>query len=300
MPLMILCGSSWYVEKSPSHCLANNLSASQYLRLFMKLNFAPWLVILFAAFACFGSAQAHSPYFSTAGKIILPNGKPGELRLLHGDGVFWADPIRVLALDEEGRMIARSPPSPSIAMSCLHARCRVFDLAEDVVLELDPTTFRTGALVPAIDNADRSLNWEIYGADNESWGWGRRKAGFLELIWGNLALARRTGMCIGFTIMAGFVAGPALHAAFRRRLTVDRPSLMKSMARLVWRLILLMIGAAAIFASFYLSVAFCGSTLTLWMVVLVGSAAVTLAISAALRRMDEMDDGVEPPSALPP
>ena len=224
----------------------------------------------------------------------------GELRLLHGDGILFVDPIRVLALDEEGRMIARSPPSPSMALSCLNARYRVFDPAEGAVLELDPSTFRTGAVVPAIDNPDRDLNWEFYGEDNKSWGWRWRKAEFFELIWGNLALARRISMCIGFTIMAGIVAGPALRGAFERKPTVDQPILIMSMARLIRRLILLMIGLAAIFASFYLTVALSGSTLALWMIVLVGTAAVTLAISAALRRMDEMDDDPEPPPAIAP
>ncbi len=264
----------------------------------------PFLGIFFAAVVVFTAslspAQAHSPYFSQAEKIVLPNGKLGELRLLHGDGILWADPIRVLALDEEGRMIARSPPSPSMALSCVNARCRVFDLSARAVLELDPSTFRAGAVVPAIDNDDRELNWEFYGADDESWGWRWREGEFFELIWGNLALARRIGMCVGFTIMAGVVAGPSLRAAFRRRSTFDRPTLIKSMARLVWRLILLMISVAAMFSSYYVAVALGGSTLTLWVVVLVGSAAVALAISAALRRMDETDDDLEPPSAVTP
>lgn len=264
----------------------------------------PFLGIFFAALivctASLAPARAHSPYFSQAEKIVLPNGKLGELRLLHGDGILWADPIRVLALDEEGRMIARSPPSPNMALLCVKARCRVFDLDEGAVLELDPSTFSFGAVVPAIDNPDRDLNWEIYGSDDESWGWRSRRPQFFELIWGNLALARRIGSCIGFTIIAGVVAGPSLRAAFRRRSTFDRPTLIKSVARLVWRLILPLIGAAAIFSSYYIAVELCGSTLTLWMVALVGSAAVTLAISAALRRMNEMDDDLEPPSTVTP
>lgn len=264
----------------------------------------PFLGVFFAALivcaASLAPARAHSPYFSRAEKIVLPNGKLGELRLLHGDGILWADPIRVLALDEEGRMIARSPPSPSMALSCANARCRVFDLAESAVLELDPSTFRTGAVAPAIDNDDRELNWEFFGADNESWGWRSRRPRLFELIEGHLALARRIGGCIGFTIMAGVVAGPSLRAAFRRRSAFDRPTLIKSMARLIWRLILLMIGVAAIFSSYYVAVALGGSTLTLWVVVLVGSAAVILAISAALRRMDVTDDDIEPPSTVTP
>lgn len=263
-------------------------------------SFGIFFAVLIVCTASFGPARAHSPYFSTTEKIELPNGKLGELRLLHGDGILWADPIRVLALDEEGRMIARSPPSPGMALSCRNARCRVFDLAEGTVLELDPSTFRTGAVVPAIDNPDRDLNWEFYGEDDKSWGWRWRKAEFFELIWGNLALARRMGMCIGFTIIAGIVAGPALRAAFERKPIIDQPMLIMSMARLIRRLILLIIGVAAVFASFYLAVALCGSTLELWMVVLFGTAAVTLAISAALRRMDEINDDVEPPSAITP
>jgi len=53
----------------------------------------PFLGIFFAVLvvctASLGPAQAHSPYFTQAEKIVLPNGKMGELRLLHGDGIFW-------------------------------------------------------------------------------------------------------------------------------------------------------------------------------------------------------------------
>ncbi|MBG0797384.1 hypothetical protein IYX23_06815 [Methylocystis sp. L43] len=265
----------------------------------MSFGFMPSRAIFVAVLMAFvtsaNSALAHSPYFSKAEKITLPSGKSGELRLVHGDGIFWVDPIRVLALDEEGRMIARSPPSPSMALSCLNTRCRVFDPAEGAVLELDPSTFRIGAVVPAIDNADHDLNWEFYGNDNESWGWRWRKADFLESIWGNLALAHRIGMSIGFTIIAGAIAGPVLRAAFKRKPTVDRPILIMSMARLIRRLMLIMTSSALVFTSFLLAIIGSGATLALWTASLIGGAAVTMTISAVLRGMEEDE---QPPSAI--
>ncbi|KAF0124819.1 MAG: hypothetical protein FD139_271 [Methylocystaceae bacterium] len=248
-------------------------------------SFGIFFAVLIVCTASFGPARAHSPYFSTTEKIELPNGKLGELRLLHGDGILWADPIRVLALDEEGRMIARSPPSPGMTLSCRNARCRVFDLAEGTVLELDPSTFRTGAVVPAIDNPDRDLNWEFYGEDDKSWGWRWRKAAFFELIWGNLALARRIAPFVVITFIAGAIAGPALRAAFRRKLINERKGHAMFATRLILRLILILLGAIALFTTYLLAVVHFGPTLELWIAVLVAGAAAATGVFALLRKI---------------
>jgi hypothetical protein len=248
-------------------------------------SFGIFFAALVISMAGFHPAQAHSPYFTQAERIVLPNGKMGELRLLHGDGIFWVDPMRVLALDEEGRMIARSPLSLTMAISCLYDRCRVFDLMAGVVLELDPSTFRPGAVVPAMDNNDRSLNWEFWGAENESWGWRWREAEFFEWIWGNLALARRIAPFVVITFIAGAIAGPALRAAFRRKLINERKGHAMFATRLILRLILILLGAIALFTTYLLAVVHFGPTLELWIAVLVAGAAAATGVFALLRKI---------------
>jgi hypothetical protein len=122
---------------------------------------ATLLAVLYALLLAGGPASAHSPYFTRTERITLPNGQAGELRLLHGDGIFFADPIRVLVLDAEGRLLARSHRTVPVALSCKpDHQCQVFDLAEDNVLELDPSTFRLGSVVPG-PKEDRDLLGEL-------------------------------------------------------------------------------------------------------------------------------------------
>ena len=182
-------------------------------------------------------------------------------------------------------MIAHSPVSQTMAISCLYARCRVFDLTAGIVLELDPSTFRTGAVAPAIDNPDRSLNWKFLAGDNESWGWRWREAEFFEVIWGNLALARRIAPFVVITFIAGAIAGPALRAAFRRKLINERKGRAMFITRLILRLILIMIGVAALFATFLLAIVDSGPTLELWIAVLVAAAAAASGVFALLRKI---------------
>ena len=88
-------------------------------------------------------ARAHRPYFTQVEKITLPDGQRGELRVLNGDGIFFADPQRVLLLNADGNLIARSYQAVPMVISCEHPdQCRIVDLSSDTILEIDPATFR--------------------------------------------------------------------------------------------------------------------------------------------------------------
>ncbi|WP_166141523.1 hypothetical protein [Methylosinus sp. RM1] len=209
------------------------------------------------------AAEAHSPYFSAAETITLPDGERGELRLLHGDGIFWAAPIRVIAIDNAGRMIARSDASPSMAFSCANASCRVLDLARDIVLELDPDTFRKGPVVPAVDDEQRSKNWELFGShSDEGWGWRTRPADLFEQFLGTIALAMRLSYSVVFTLIAGFVPGSTI-LLWRTERRPLRQALVIVRALALGLLVLL--SASAALASFYFSVALTGATFELWL-----------------------------------
>jgi hypothetical protein len=166
--------------------------------------------------AWFGLAvpvRAHAPFISQAVKIILPDGQPGEMRLLHGDGIFSPDPIRVLVIGANGRLLARSHQSQTMVLSCSRdSNCRAFDVQRQWVLEIDPEEFREGPVVPFYGNE----LWAIEGGD-ESWGFRFRPASLAERVEGELALANElTLLLVPLFAAGGFVAISGL-VVFRRR-----------------------------------------------------------------------------------
>jgi hypothetical protein len=147
-------------------------------------------------------AVAHAPYFTQIQKVMLPDGQIGEARLLHGDGIFIADPVRVIIVDATGRLLARSHRSTTMALSCsreLH--CRGFDVGDGKVLEIDPETFREGPVVPPSGGELGTIE-----AGNESWGFRVRPASLLEYAEAELALARRSlGELVVLLLVGTFV-----------------------------------------------------------------------------------------------
>lgn len=91
-------------------------------------------------------ASAHSPYFTQTEKLALPDGRVGTIRLLHGDGILLADPVRAMVLDDQGRPLARSSWSGAMTISCdREHRCRVYDFTQLKRHEPDPASFRAEA-----------------------------------------------------------------------------------------------------------------------------------------------------------
>jgi hypothetical protein len=119
-------------------------------------------------------ALAHRPYFTEVEKIRLPNSEMGEARLLNGDGIFGPDPVRAILLDAQGRLLARSQKSLSMAISCREeGHCLIFDLTNNKVLDLDTSTFRQGALVPGLADEKRNELWGLEDGE-ETWGFTSR------------------------------------------------------------------------------------------------------------------------------
>lgn len=63
-------------------------------------------------------ANAHSPYYTQTEIIGGPNNKTVSMKLLHSDGIFFADPIRAVIVDGNGRLLAASPMSTTLFLSC--------------------------------------------------------------------------------------------------------------------------------------------------------------------------------------
>jgi len=151
-------------------------------------------------------AAAHSPYFSRAVEVTLPNGQRGEMRLIHGDGIFFADPVRILVLNSEGRLLARSHRSVPISLICDDGHCRGYDHARMAVLDLDPTSFRhDGPLVPSVSQHNRGKLWEL--EDGAAWGFAVRSARPNEVLHGEWAHLSEHPGSVGILLILGLLMG---------------------------------------------------------------------------------------------
>lgn len=82
---------------------------------------------LLAGLSC-GPASAHRPHFSEPEVISAEGYSAVQLKLLHGDGVLFADPIRAVVVGQDGELLAASPQSPALRLSCdRHNQCLVYD-----------------------------------------------------------------------------------------------------------------------------------------------------------------------------
>ena len=76
-------------------------------------------------------AIAHSPYFSQSETISAEQHRAVTLKLLNGDGIFFADPVRAVVVDQNGALLAASPSSAALRIYCekggMERQCLVYD-----------------------------------------------------------------------------------------------------------------------------------------------------------------------------
>lgn len=105
---------------------------------------------LLAGLYC-GPAAAHSPYFSQSEAISVPGYDTVTLRLLHGDGIVVADPVRAVVVDRDGRLLGASPMSAVLGMICEseteHPTCKVYDGVSGKIYEPAPAKLRDGGVI---------------------------------------------------------------------------------------------------------------------------------------------------------
>lgn len=165
-----------------------------------------FLLPLALAFAASGSALAHRPYFTQVEPIVLPDGQPGEMRLLHGDGIFIVDPVRILVLNREGQLLASSPQGIRMLLTCDRNEdsCWGYDGTLSALV-LDPASFRIGPVVPGLTDGERSGLWP-FEYQEEAWGFKVRYASISEIVRAELALARRAPRPFALLIALGVAA----------------------------------------------------------------------------------------------
>lgn len=238
------------------------------------------IVVLALLLAALGAlpASAHSPYFSQSEPILLPDGQPGEMRLLRGDGIIFADPTRIVVLDRDSRLLALSHEGVLMTLICRtgQASCWGYDHATGQVLILDPATFRRdGPIVPGRNQ--REELWDIEGSGG-SWGFAVRGASiaeWLEVAWTLahemsrvMALLAATGAAVAATVLLG----------------ARRPRNRQAWRLWLWAigLVLLCVGSAvAIVVAGYVGLLI-GLNLTIWAAALgIGAAPILLAWALA-------------------
>lgn len=96
----------------------------------MRTSALMFLFGVLAAVFC-APATAHSPYFSQSEAISAQQHQTVTLKLLNGDGIFFADPMRAVVVDQTGALLAASPSSAALRIYCeqggVARQCLVYD-----------------------------------------------------------------------------------------------------------------------------------------------------------------------------
>jgi hypothetical protein len=135
-------------------------------------------------------AWAHSPYFTQIERIDLPDGTQGELRLLHGDGIFLADPVRVIAVDSQERLIARSEHGAIAHILCKPpGRCVAY--LDGRVLEVSPDIEPGPVVSKALSDYGSDERSPLEGSKQPS-GFITRPGKLTEHVAANLSIGEKT------------------------------------------------------------------------------------------------------------
>lgn len=150
-----------------------------------------------------GPAQAHRPYFTRSKVVTLPDGRQGEMRIIAGDGIFFADRTRLLVLDDKGRLLGKGPAYGFVDIICsAQSHCYGYDYRYGTIIEADPATFRPeNAPLPSMEERDGL--WNIEG-NKESWGVTVRPASLKEMIFCEASLFLRSPSFLFFLIFGLF------------------------------------------------------------------------------------------------
>lgn len=104
-------------------------------------------------------AAAHQPYFKPGETCSPAAGAYAEMKILYGDGIFAADPARVVLLDARGHLLAYSGNGFHFAIdSTTSGDCRAFDLGRRRVLTPEPAAFQPGPSLFDEDNVQARGN----------------------------------------------------------------------------------------------------------------------------------------------
>jgi hypothetical protein len=109
------------------------------------------------------SAQAHSPYYTSV-EVLSASGRENVfLKLLNGDGIFIADPMRAVVVDQHGTLFAVSPLSGALTLLCTSVdrqrTCVAYDELSRMIYEPKPELWRNAG---ALEEDGRPIKYPEY------------------------------------------------------------------------------------------------------------------------------------------
>lgn len=134
----------------------------------LQFSSSVWLLAAMLSLVA-GAAWAYPPAsLKRVEPILLPDGQQGTMRIVVGDG-FLSDPVRVVILDAQNRLIARGPRSQWLSLVCeAPLRCHGYDHGSGEVIVPDPATFgKEGPVVRPADDRD-----DLMELDDGATAWG--------------------------------------------------------------------------------------------------------------------------------
>lgn len=127
------------------------------------------------------SAAAHSPYYTQTERLSWGGDRGAEIKLLHGDGIFFADPIRAVVVDTNGKLLAASPLSITLFIFCDRSNGRSDCIAYDELRQLIYTPNRSSMQTTQLLEIDGKPQ-EYPEFQMEDYGFDTRNASFFEII----------------------------------------------------------------------------------------------------------------------
>lgn len=127
------------------------------------------------------SAAAHSPYYTQTERLSWAGDSGVEIKLLHGDGIFFADPIRAVVVDKNGKLLAASPLSITLFIFCSRSNGRSDCIAYDELRQLIYTPNRSSTQTTQLLEIDGKPQ-EYPEYQMEGYGFDTRHASFFEII----------------------------------------------------------------------------------------------------------------------
>lgn len=107
--------------------------------------------ILWVQFCMASFASAHAPYFSGKVQVMAPEFGRVTFAVLHGDGIFFADPAQVVVYDKGGNLLAATKVATEFSIVCRNGEvahfCTVYDRLNRRVFEPDFETWARGMLI---------------------------------------------------------------------------------------------------------------------------------------------------------
>jgi len=104
------------------------------------------------------------------------------MKLLHGDGIFFADPIRAVILDGDGKLLAVSPMSTALFVACdyeegFSRKCNVYDELRHLVFTPDRASWKATELLEVSGKPQKYPSYNM-----EEYGFSKRKASVIEIV----------------------------------------------------------------------------------------------------------------------